>query len=108
MKNDLHDGEMKGVSVGGQDILLARVDNRYYAADSYCPHLRGNLLRGKLEGTIVSCPLQGSRFDLATGKVIYWAGHTGPHLRSEKSLTSLRPLPIYKVKIQGDRVLVEI
>jgi 3-phenylpropionate/trans-cinnamate dioxygenase ferredoxin subunit len=107
-KNDLRDGEMRGVSVAGQDILLARVGHSYYASDSHCPHLRGNLVRGKLEGTIVSCPLQGSQFDLATGKVIYWAGCTDSSTKSEKLIRSPRPLTVYMVKIEGDKVLVEI
>jgi hypothetical protein len=32
----------------------------------------GRLWEGKLEGTIVTCPLHGSQFDLSDGHVIRW------------------------------------
>lgn len=57
---ELAEGTMKRVSVGGREILLARVGDTYYAAGNRCPHMGGNLSRGKLEGTIVTCPLHGS------------------------------------------------
>jgi nitrite reductase/ring-hydroxylating ferredoxin subunit len=107
-KIDLKDGEMREVNAGGQDILLARIDNSYYAADSHCPHLRGNLVKGKLKGTVVSCPLQGSQFDLVTGKVVYWAGCADPDAKPETLLRTPRPLTTYKVRLEGDKVLVEI
>ncbi len=44
--------------------LLARVGDKYYAADNRCPHMGGKLSPGKLEGTVVTCPRHGSQFDL--------------------------------------------
>src|SRR4030042_4148289 len=51
---DLENGSMKKIRAGGQDLLLARVRDRYYCTDAYCPHLGGNLSEGTLTGTILT------------------------------------------------------
>ncbi len=42
-----------------------------------CPHLRGRLWLGKLDGTVVTCPVHGSRFDLTDGHVVRWTTWSG-------------------------------
>jgi 3-phenylpropionate/trans-cinnamate dioxygenase ferredoxin component len=61
---------MQCVSVAGKRLLIAQVQGRFYAADERCPHEDASLCKGSLHGTLVSCPLHGSRFDLTTGKVL--------------------------------------
>jgi 3-phenylpropionate/trans-cinnamate dioxygenase ferredoxin subunit len=77
---DLTDGMMKRVVLGEQDIIIARVEGKFYAAQGRCPHMRAYLSRGKLNGTVVTCPLHGSRFDLKTGKVVRWVAGKGIHV----------------------------
>jgi nitrite reductase/ring-hydroxylating ferredoxin subunit len=47
--NDLNDGMMKRVYTDGKDILLARVNGKYYAAAGRCPHMKGMLANGKTQ-----------------------------------------------------------
>ncbi len=103
---DLADGKMKMVDVAGHKILLARVGDRYYAADNRCPHLGGNLSAGTLAGTIVTCPLHHSQFDLVDGHVVRWTDWTGLLSTVNQALKSPRPLKTYEVKVEGDRILV--
>ena len=107
-KNDLAHGTMKEVKVEGHDILLARVADRYYAIDTRCPHFGGNLSRGHLEGTVVTCPLHGSQFDITNGQVVRWLKGSGVLSAIGKALKSPRSTVTYKVKVEGDRVLIEI
>ena len=106
--NELENGAMKEVLTEGREILLARVGDDYYAADNRCPHMRGKLSRGKLEGTIVTCPVHGSQFDLKNGEVIRWLKGTGLLSKIGKALKSPQSLKTYNVTVTGDRVLVEI
>jgi 3-phenylpropionate/trans-cinnamate dioxygenase ferredoxin subunit len=106
--NDLNSGEMKDVVLDGREILLARVGGSYYAADNRCPHLGGKLSRGRLEGTVVTCPLHGSQFDLASGKVIRWLKGSGLLSSVGKALKGPRPIATYGVKVESDKLLVEI
>ncbi len=105
---ELKDGTMQEVTVQGRKILLARVGDKYYAADNRCPHTGGNLSRGKLEGTMVTCPLHGSQFDLGDGHVVRWTRWSGLLSTVNKALKSPRPLATYQVRVDGDRILIEV
>jgi len=105
---ELEDGAMKVVNAAGREVLLARVGDKYYAADSHCPHMGGELSQGKLEGTVVTCPRHGSQFDLSDGRVVRWLKTSGLISTVSKALKPPRPLTIYKVKVEDDRIRVEI
>ena len=106
--NELEDGAMKEVLVQGREILLARIEDTYYAADNRCPHMGGKLSQGKLEGTIVTCPRHGSQFDLSDGRAVRWLKGSGLASLIGKALKSPRPISTYKVKLEGKEILVEI
>jgi nitrite reductase/ring-hydroxylating ferredoxin subunit len=57
-------------SVANQDIAVFNVGGNFCATLARCTHLRGPLVEGTLSGTIVTCPLHGSQFDVSTGMVI--------------------------------------
>jgi 3-phenylpropionate/trans-cinnamate dioxygenase ferredoxin subunit len=103
---ELKSGTMKVVSAGGREILLTRVGDKYYAADNRCPHMKGDLSRGKLEGTVITCPVHGSQFDISNGHVVRWLkgglmSKLGSALKMSKALT------VYNVKVEDGKVLVE-
>jgi len=104
---DLQPGAMRPVQAAGHDLLLARVGDRYYAAERRCPHLGGDLVAGRLEATVVTCPRHGSQFDLEDGRVVRWTNWTGPKLALARRLKRPRPLKTYPVRIEKGRVLVE-
>jgi len=105
---EIENGTMKEISVDGREILLARADDQYYATDNRCPHMGGNLSRGKLEGTVVTCPKHNSQFDLKDGSVMRWLKGSGFISAVGKALKSPRPLVTYNVKVQDDKILIEI
>lgn len=105
---EMKNGTMKEISVDGREILLARVDDQYYATDNRCPHMGGNLSQGKLEGTVVTCPKHNSQFDLKNGRVVRWLKGSGFVSAVGKALKSPRPLITYNVKVQDDNILIEI
>lgn len=106
-KQEIKSGQMKMISVAGHEILLARVDDDFYAVDNRCPHMGGNLSQGTLEKTIVTCPRHNSQFDLRDGHVVRWTDWSGVKLSLAKMIKSPRPLKTYKVKVEGDKILVE-
>lgn len=68
-RDDLQDGQMKLLHVGGRRIALARSGERYYAIDDGCTHRGGSLAGGVLVGHTVQCLWHGSQFDVRTGAV---------------------------------------
>jgi 3-phenylpropionate/trans-cinnamate dioxygenase ferredoxin subunit len=105
---ELEDGTMKEVLVGGKTVILANIGGSYYAADNHCPHMGGKLSKGKLEGTVVTCPLHGSQFDLSNGQVVRWLKGAGLLSKVGKTLKSPRQLDIYKVRVEDSKVLIEM
>jgi len=105
---ELGEGAMKEVEVQGHELLLAMVGGKYYATDGRCPHLGGRLARGKLEGTVVTCPRHGSQFDISNGQVVRWLKGSGILSSMGKALKSPRQIATYKVKVEGESILVEL
>jgi nitrite reductase/ring-hydroxylating ferredoxin subunit len=59
--------------------------------------------------------MHGSQFDLQTGKVVRWIGNPGFMGMMGKLMSSLglaakkeKPLTIYEVKIEGNKILAKI
>jgi 3-phenylpropionate/trans-cinnamate dioxygenase ferredoxin subunit len=104
---DLKSGTMKKVIAEGHEILLARIGDKYYATDNRCPHRKGDLSQGKLEGTVVTCPVHGSQFDVGNGQVVRWL-RGGLVSKLGSALKMSKALKIYNVKIEGSRVLIEV
>ena len=106
--NELKDDTTKEVIVQGHEILLARVGDKYYATDNRCPHMGGKLSKGKIEGTVVTCPRHGSQFDLKNGEVVRWLKGSGLLSKIGKALKSPQSLTTYTVKVEDDRVMISI
>ena len=106
--DQLQDGQMKLVTIADREILLARVSGKFYASQPRCPHMGGSLWLGQLDGTIITCPRHGSRFDLADGHVVRWTNWSGVVLGVGKLIRSPRPLKMYEVKIEDNTILVGV
>ena len=105
---ELEDGAMKEALARDRAVILARIGDSYYAADNRCPHMGGELSKGKLEGTVVTCPLHGSQFDSRNGQVVRWLKGSGLLSKVGKILKSPKQLTTYKVIVEDDKILIEI
>jgi len=63
-------GRMKIVKINDMEVLIANVDGSFYAITNPCTPRDGDLSKSSLEGNIVTCPSQGSKFDVTTGNCI--------------------------------------
>lgn len=68
--SDLWGGEMMGLNVDGNGILLVNIADRVYAYADACPHQKGRLSEGRMEGTTLRCPRHHWEFDACTGQGI--------------------------------------
>jgi 3-phenylpropionate/trans-cinnamate dioxygenase ferredoxin component len=106
--DELQDGEMKKVEVDGRELLLARVGGSYYAIDDRCPHMGGDLSKGSLQGSVVTCPRHGSQFDVRNGQLVRWTDWHGVKLTFGKLFKSPRPTTSYEVRRDGDTLSVDL
>jgi 3-phenylpropionate/trans-cinnamate dioxygenase ferredoxin subunit len=82
------------IEVEGEKVALFKSDDAFCALSDTCTHRGGPLSEGEVEGTEVTCPWHGAKFDLRTGAVL------GPPAR-----TGVRSYP---VRVTGRDIEVEI
>lgn len=70
MASEIASGQMKVLHLYGTAVVIANVEGAFYAISDVCPHDGSPLSEGRLDGKIVTCPSDGSRFDLAGGSVL--------------------------------------
>lgn len=91
-EDDLQEGDVLGVEVAGEPVVLVRLEGAVYALGSVCTHQQGDLGDGWLEGEMIRCPLHNSGFNVKTGEAVK------PPARL--------PEPVYDVKIEDGRIWV--
>ncbi len=67
---EVPDGTAVAVDLEGRTIALFNIEGTFYAIDNTCTHAGGSLAEGDLDGTVVTCPLHGARFDVTSGEVV--------------------------------------
>lgn len=95
-KDDLPSGAVQRFDADGLAIALVRIEDNFYAIGDRCSHANYSLSEGELlvEEKELECWKHGSTFSLETGK--------------PTCLPATRPVPVYDVLLEGDRVLVVI
>ncbi len=68
---DLKEGELRGLKIEGQWIMVANHQGEYYGLDAACAHSGYPLFKGTLspEG-VITCGLHYAKFDCKTGCVV--------------------------------------
>ena len=61
--------EGRSVEVGGHDLAIFNLGNRFLAVENRCPHRGGPLADGIVSGSTVVCPLHAWKIDLMAGSV---------------------------------------
>lgn len=69
-RDDLADGDVLGLDVGGRSIALYDAEGNLFATDDICTHAYARLSDGWLDGEVIECPLHAGRFDIKTGKAL--------------------------------------
>src|SRR5262249_3439573 len=90
---DVAEGAMRAFDVAGTKVTIARTAGHLYAFDDTCTHKGCSLAKGKLNGTVVTCPCHGSEFDVTSGAVV-----RGP---------AQRPVSSHLVQVEGEDLLIE-
>ena len=92
-------GSKKVVTIQGKEILIVNTNGAYYAIGSRCPHERVDLSGGSLDGTVITCPAHGAKFDVTTGKVVYRPKYWVYTLK-------VSDIPSYEVKVDGNNIML--
>jgi nitrite reductase/ring-hydroxylating ferredoxin subunit len=91
--SEIGPGKIKIAKIGETEVWVANIEGAFFAHPNKCTHAGGPVGRGRVNGTVIQCPLHGSRFDIRSGQVV-----GGP---------ARVPLPSLEVKVEGTSVLVK-
>jgi nitrite reductase (NADH) small subunit len=86
-------GKVMEVDVSGVGVCLANLNGELSALDNWCPHRRGPLGQGWIEGESVVCPWHSWAFNVKTGQAEY--------PENER-------VTVFPVKVQEDAVWIDI
>jgi NADPH-dependent 2,4-dienoyl-CoA reductase/sulfur reductase-like enzyme/nitrite reductase/ring-hydroxylating ferredoxin subunit len=92
--DNLKNGEMKAFNVNNVDILLSKIDDKFYAVAAFCTHYGAPLEEGVLSGGRIVCPWHHACFHSKSGDLLE------PPARDA--------LPSYEVRIENDDVIVKL
>src|SRR5205823_1884293 len=92
--DEISSGTARQVTVNGRTLALFNIEGVVYAIDDTCPHRGAPLSEGECEGTEITCPWHGARFDLTTGS------HLSPPARAG--------VTAFKVQVVGNEVQVDV
>lgn len=67
--DQLSEGKRLSVIVDDTPALLFQAGGAYYCIEDICPHDGQPLADGPLDGTLITCPRHGAKFDITTGAV---------------------------------------
>ena len=69
--------EGRAATIGGKQIAIFNLGDRFLAVDNQCPHQSGPLCDGIVAGEAVVCPLHAWKVNLETGAVARPAEQAG-------------------------------
>ncbi len=91
---------MKVITLGEKEVVIANVNNIYFAMENSCTHMHGDLSKGILEGNTLICPKHKAKFDVTTGKVV--SGPKVPLFHPK-----IKDEQTYAVKVEGQAILIQ-
>ena len=86
--------EARSVRLGGREIAIFNLGDRFLAVDNRCPHKGGPLSEGIVSGAVVVCPLHAMKVSLETGTVL-------------NSPAALQCVETYRTRVEEGIVLIE-
>ncbi len=91
---DLQNGQMQQIEVEGSQILLSKIDDKFYATGAFCTHYGAPLAKGILCGEKIVCPWHNACFNAIAGQQIEPPG--------------LDSLATFLTRVEGENVLVKL
>ncbi|MCZ7555306.1 MAG: Rieske 2Fe-2S domain-containing protein [Bacteroidia bacterium] len=94
--NELRPNAGRAFNAGEYNLALFLLEGRVYAIENLCPHQHIPVLsEGSLEGTVLTCPMHGWRYDITSGACVHASG------RVKTFVTEIRDGDVY-VEIDED------
>ncbi len=91
--DEVKDDQGLAVTLGGDEIVIARNGDEVFALENECSHAAVALSEGEVGDCQIECWLHGSMFDLRTGK--------------PTNLPATEPVATFPIEVRGTDVYVD-
>ncbi len=92
--NELKNGQMQQIAVGDSQILLAKINDKFYATGAFCSHYGAPLATGILCGERIVCPWHNACFNAIAGQ--------------QEEPPGMDSLATFLTRVEGEEVLVKL
>jgi nitrite reductase/ring-hydroxylating ferredoxin subunit len=87
--SDVPPGHTRSVDIEDEGVLICRTpEGALFALEDRCSHDGSSFENGALDGTVLTCPRHGARFDVINGAAL--------------SMPAVAPVETYPVRESGD------
>ena len=91
---DLQNGEMQQIAVEDSQILLTKINDKFYATGAFCTHYGAPLATGLLCGERIICPWHNACFNAIAGQ--------------QEEPPGLNSLATFLTRVEGNEVIVKL
>ena len=91
---DLQDGQMQQIEVEGSQILLSKINGKFYATGAFCTHYGAPLEKGVICNDKIVCPWHNACFNAIAGEQLEPPG--------------LDSLPTFDTRVEDENILVKL
>jgi apoptosis-inducing factor 3 len=92
--NEINNNQIQQIAVGDSQILLTKIDNKFYATGAFCTHYGAPLVKGILRGERIVCPWHNACFKAIDGQL--------------EEPPALDSLPTFSTRVEGEDILVSL
>ena len=93
-KSELELNPQLRVELAGEEILLCRDGDKYFAVSYHCSHEEFSLEGGDISNGCITCPYHGAEFDLRSGEVL--------------AAPAFEPIKTFPIKVEQDTISVGV
>jgi nitrite reductase/ring-hydroxylating ferredoxin subunit len=109
---DVSENQAVKIELDNIELLITKIDGKYYAVGNRCGHMNVSLSEGKIQDGIVTCPMHKAKFDLRNG--LNMKAPNIPKMLSPTKMGKLmnqvktHNLPSFPIIIKDDELFVDI
>ena len=92
--NSLQNGQMQQIEVEGSQILLSKINDKFYATGAFCTHYGAPLAKGVICNERIVCPWHNACFNAIAGQQLEPPG--------------LDSLATFDTRVEGENILVKL
>ena len=105
----LKNGKKKMVTVDKKMILVGMHEDRYFATEALCRHMRWPLAWGaKVEDDCIRCPLHQTTHKITDGELVEWSPFPlfPPYGKLVGKMSRQKKLTIYETRVEDSQIQV--